>query len=332
MIGGSAGSGAALRTIAERLRRDLPAAVFVVQHVADGRGSLLASMLDRWGPLPAVEAEDDALIRPGVIHVAPSGQHLLLDGDHVRLRRGPPENRARPAIDPLFRSAAAWHDGRTVGVLLSGYLTDGAAGLYAVQRCGGLTIVQDPADAQVNEMPAYALDSVEVDYVASAPRIGELLNEIVDQPAQRLREVPRDIKIEARMAAGEGLSISNEERLGEVTPFACPDCNGNLWEIRDGRILRYRCHVGHAYSGEVLAVAQDAALDQALWSALRALRERAVMLRRLTSDAESNGRLRSVASFSEAAKQVEEEADTLQRFIVSMADRGRVRLPEDVSA
>lgn len=320
VIGGSAGALEPLRIIVERLRADLPAAIFVVQHLAAGRRSGLPGLVGRWGPLAAVEAKEGAPLRYGLIQIAPPDEHLLLESNKVRLGRGPLENRVRPAIDPLFRSAAAHHDGRVVAVLLSGYLTDGTAGLEAVQRCGGLTIVQDPKDALVDEMPSFACSHLDADYVADARQIADLLNDVIGQPVRRIAEVPLGIRMEAAMAAGEGLSIANEDRLGAPSPFACPDCSGNLWEVRDGRVLRFRCHTGHAYSGRELQQAQDEQLDRALWSALRVLRERAVMLRRMADDARERNRSMSIESFVSSARQVEEEAAVLERFILG-ADR-----------
>lgn len=316
VIGGSAGALAPLRTIVESLRCDAGApAVFVVLHVAAGHESVLPTLLDRWSPFTAALAEDDLLIRPGCILVAPPDHHLLLGQNRVKLRRGPKENSARPAIDPLFRSAAAHHDARVIAVLLSGYLMDGTAGLRAVQRCGGVTIVQDPQDARVEEMPAYALSHVEADFVAEGSRIGALINQLAGQPTERRTEIPDDVRLEARMAAGEGLTIANENRLGATTAFACPDCGGNLWEIADGSITRFRCHAGHAYTGPAVAAAQKNELDRALWSALRALRERASLLRRLAEDADRSGRSVSGAGFARTALEVEKEAEVLQRFI-----------------
>ncbi len=319
VCGGSAGALPAFRAILSALPRDIPASVFVVQHVSPDHPTMLDQLLGR-SALPVRPAEHDAEIRPGEVRTAGRDRHLVLGKDRMRLTRGPRENHARPAIDPLFRTAAVHHPGRVIAVLGSGYLSDGVAGLNAVRRCGGLTIVQDPTDAQVPELPQNALAHLEPDYVESADRIGALLGELAAQPAPEAVEIPPEIALEAAMAAGERLGIGSEDDLGRPSQCACPDCGGNLWEI-DDTMLRFRCHVGHGFTFDALQEAQAAKLDEALWSTLRSLRERAELLRRIAREGRDAGRGLSSRRFELSAAEIEEQANTLQTFILKWAER-----------
>ena len=278
-IGASAGGLAPLQRILHDLPADLPAAVFVVMHV--GRTSRLAEVLQHAGALPVKRAAAGEPVRWGQVYVAVPGCHLMLHGSHLLLRHGPTENLVRPAIDPLFRSAAASFGSRVVGVVLSGALNDGSAGLRAIQRCGGVTVVQDPADAAVPEMPRSALRHLGVDECVPTAGIGPLLAHLARTPPGPAPPVPFDIRLEAAIAAQEFPSMDNTDRLGTPSRFVCPECHGALWEINDGAMLRYRCHVGHAYTGEALMAAQAVQIEETLWSLLRAHKERAAIIRRL---------------------------------------------------
>ena len=315
VIGGSAGSFAAVKDILDRLPHDLDAALFFVQHMRRDRETSLPGLLDARGDLPVRAASDGAKVQMGEVRTACPDRHLLLTETGMRLVHGPKENHCRPAIDPLFRSAAAQYRTRVVAVLLSGYLSDGTSGLNAVRRCGGLTMVQDPDDAQVADMPMSALDHHEPDYVGSAARLADLIVELSGQRAPEPAPVPADIALETRMALGKGLSMHSEAKLGALTPFACPDCGGNLWEI-DDVVLRFRCHVGHAFTAEALGAVQGEKLDAALWTALRGLRERAELLRKLEKGGGS-GQHRLHGQFLSSAAELEAQADTLMQFILS---------------
>lgn len=315
VIGGSAGAFPAVREILDRLPADLKAGLFFVQHMKPNARSRLDRLLDQQAGFTVCAASDGKPIRLGEMRTACPDRHMLLTGDGMRLVHGPKENHCRPAIDPLFRSAAAHFQSRVVAVLLSGYLSDGVSGLNAVRRCGGLTMVQDPQDAQVADMPMNALDHHEPDFVGSAAKLAELIVELVEQPAPEPGPVPPDIAMEVRMSLGRDLSIQSEQELGQLSPFACPDCGGNLWEM-DDVILRFRCHVGHGYTADALAEVQGEKLDAALWSALRGMRERAQLLRKLENDA--RGRAVGVSDrYDASAAELEEQADILTRFIIS---------------
>ena len=254
VIGGSAGALAPLEQILAALPRDLPAAIFVTLHL--GASSNLSEILSRHTALPVHAAASGAPIERGHVYVAVSDRHLLLHDHHILLSRGPRENLARPAIDPLFRSAACSFAGRVVGIVLSGHLNDGTAGLLAIKRCGGVAVVQDPTEAACPDMATSALRHVAIDHIVPACDMAALLDQLTRQPALEAPDIPFEIRFEAAIAAQELAGMETNERLGELSPFACPECHGVLWEIDDGGLLRYRCHVGHAFTSETMHVEQ----------------------------------------------------------------------------
>jgi two-component system, chemotaxis family, protein-glutamate methylesterase/glutaminase len=264
VVGASAGGVEALVELARSLPPDLPAAVFVVLHVPSTGTSALPDILGRHGRLPAAHAKDGEPIEPGRIYVAPPDHHLLLRTGHVHLARGPRENGHRPAVDSLFRSAAREYAARVIGVVLSGALDDGTAGLAAVRARGGPTVVQEPADALFAGMPGSAIEQVGVDHVLPAAAMGPLLARLTLEPAAAAapQPAPDGMKVEV---AVEGFSLEAMEGGHPGTPsgFSCPDCNGVLWEIQDGQLQRFRCRVGHAWSPESLLTQQSEAQQAA---------------------------------------------------------------------
>lgn len=315
VIGGSAGAFPAVKEMLRKLPADLKASLFFVQHMKPDARTQLDRLLDAEAAMTVCAASDGKPVRVGEMRTACPDKHLLLTPRGMALVHGPKENHSRPAIDPLFRSAAAQYQTRVIAVLLSGFLSDGVSGLNAVRRCGGLTMVQDPEDAQVSDMPRNALDHHEPDYIGSAERLAELIVELADQPAPEPDPVPPDIEMEVRMSLGRDLSISNERKLGELSPYACPECGGNLWEI-DDVILRYRCHVGHSFTADSLAEVQGEKLDAALWTALRGMRERAQLLRKLERDG-CGHRSHVGKRYESSAVELEDQADILTRFIMT---------------
>lgn len=294
VIGGSAGAVDALMTLVAGLPANLPAAVCVVVHQPAYAPSRLPEILSRAGPLPAVPAADGTPLRPGTIHVAVPDKHLLVAGDGrggsvLRLTNGPRENRTRPAVDPLFRSAALAFGPRTIAVVLSGALDDGTAGLWTVRDRGGLAVVQDPATALVHSMPANALAEVGADHVAPAHELGPLLGRLAELPVparstdageQPTESLARDVGL---TAIDETVHASSP-RTGAPSRFSCPDCGGVLWDASaEAGPLRFRCDTGHAYSPGSLAEAQIEGVESALWASLRAL-ENAAELARLRAE------------------------------------------------
>lgn len=323
VIGGSAGSFEPLRTILSSLPASLPASVLVVLHMMADFPSLLEEHLGRDSRLPVSQATDDEPIRRGRIYLARPDYHLTLESGRMRVLRGPRENRHRPAIDPLFRTAARVYGRRVIGVILSGSHDDGSMGLYAIKQRGGIAIVQDPGEAAWSEMPRNALSYATPHYVLRARDIGSnLLNLVqIDQdeiimPSRKsatrtnesrsrraLRPAAKKAgRVNGRMQRATAASIAggeNEENLkaayfdeGEGTPsvFACPECHGILWEVRDGNLVQFRCRVGHTYGAESLAIELSEASEAALWAAMRALEEKSAMQRRIADDLSSTGK------------------------------------------
>lgn len=287
VIGTSAGGLAALAQLLGPLKKDLPASLFIVQHLAlSSSTGLHVEILQRQTALPCKAAEHGEAIRPGTVYLAPVDHHLMLKEGHVHLTRGPRENGFRPAIDTLFRSAAAHYDARVIGILLTGMLYDGTAGMEAVKRCGGITVVQDPEEAPYPDMPANVLLHMDVDYCLPVAEIGILVEELVHRKSAG-QAIPDDIKAEAAIVERVMVGTQHVEPLGERSNFTCPDCGGILWEMKDSQVSRFRCHTGHAYAAESLLLDKDKKLEETLWIAMRILEERKNMLTLLAE--ETNG-------------------------------------------
>ena len=283
VVGASAGGVQALQRLVGTLPPDFPAAVFVVLHIWPGSQSFLPEILSRAGHLKVVEATDGAPITPGTIVAAPNDMHLMLEGDRIVVVRGPRENRARPAINPLFRSAATTFRQRVIGVILTGTLDDGAAGLWAIKQCGGIAIVQ--SDAAFTEMPRSAVENVNVDFYVPLADISALLRRLTADTVELSDPGPVfdviRVNDEGTKMKSPGFDI---DQLGRRSVFSCPECNGALWELETGG-LQYRCHVGHGYSAASLKQEQNGTIETSLWSAVRALKESAALDERLAERA-----------------------------------------------
>ncbi len=313
VIGASAGGLQVLAQLLSELPKDLPASVFAVMHV--GASSHLAQVLSHASTLPVLPAKSGRVIEPGHVYVAVPGAHMLIHDSHLLLRRGPRENFARPAIDPLFRSAACTFGGAVIGVVLSGALSDGTSGLRAIKRCGGLTVVQDPSDAAVPSMPRAALRAVCVDHVAKAAELGQLLDRLVRTPAAETPPIPAEIRLETAIAAHELASMQTNEQLGTPSRFICPECHGGLWEIEDGGPLRFRCHVGHAYNGDTILVSKGNDAETMLWKLLRTHQERAALARRMAAEEKSDDRLDLANTLLQRAHEYDEDAEIVRRLL-----------------
>lgn len=330
VIGASAGGVEALQSLVSQLPADLPAAVLVVLHIPPYGGSVLPAILNRSGPLPARHPQSGDRLTPGDIMVAPPDQHLVIDGDRVQVTRGPRENGHRPAVDVLFRSAARSAGPRAIGVVLSGVLDDGTAGLAAIVSRGGVPVVQDPEDALYPGMPSNAIASVPVEHVASTAEIAKLLVRLtaeevdeVEQPASAL------MQMETELAMMDGDAMNDPERPGRPSGFSCPDCNGVLYDIRDAAVVRYRCRVGHAWSAESLLGEQDQQLEGALWMALRGLEEKAALSRAMGERARERNNPLSAGRFTEQANEATHAASLLRRLLESHLG-GDTNLAEDI--
>lgn len=316
VVGASAGGLDALRRLVAQLPADFPAAVFIVQHMAaDSSGDALLHALAEAGRLPCTRARDGERFGAGRIYLAPPDHHLLLArGQRLRATKGARENRSRPAIDPLFRSAAVAYGHRVVGVILTGYLDDGTSGLVAVKRCGGVCVAQDPEDAAFPDMPMNAVANAEIDHVVPLAGMGSLLTQIVGRPLGPRVKVPADVVTEARIAERVLSDLASVDELGDQVPFNCPGCGGVLWEIGAGA-MRYRCHTGHAFTAPVLLAEQTAKIEETLWIALRMFEERRNLLMTMAA---SKGR----GSLNGSAGERAEESMVHIRRIRSMLKSG----------
>lgn len=296
VIGGSTGALDALREIVGALPPSLGAAIFVVTHTAPDAPCVLADILDRAGPLPAAMARNGETIRPGRIYVAPPDHHLILEPGKVRLTRGPRENRFRPAIDPLFRSAAQIYGPRVIGVILTGRLDDGTSGLWTVRQLGGVAVVQDPAEAVAPSMPASALQHVHVDHVLPVAEISPALVRLTSSSIAGFTEephVPDELNIELNIASGNDALEAGITTLGEASTFACPECHGVLLQMKNVVPPRFRCHTGHGYTLGALLDEMDDAIEDSLWNALRAIQEQTMLLRRAQEHLRDNHNVRA---------------------------------------
>jgi two-component system chemotaxis response regulator CheB len=320
VIGGSSGATVPLKEILGRLPADLPAAVFVVLHIpAQGIG-IVSTVVSAASKLPVVQAESGMTIKNGHIYLAAPDCHLLLRESHIMLGRGPRENMVRPAIDALFRSAALQYGPRVIGVVLSGFLSDGAAGLTAIKQCGGLALVQDPEDAIANEMPLRALEGTTVDLCVPGTRIGDVLSELVrEEPGTRL-PVPSEIRLEVEIAAGERIGSDSLSRIADPAAVTCPSCGGVLSEIKTAHPLRFRCQVGHAYTADALAKEQEGKVDEALRVALRIIEERAELVHRMAEDGRHSGRVAVAQMYEARATEYREYADMIRRVMLHSLD------------
>jgi two-component system, chemotaxis family, protein-glutamate methylesterase/glutaminase len=314
-IGASAGGVEALVFLAKSFPSDLPAAVLITLHLSSQHRSVLDDVLNRAGPLPAAFARHGDALRKGHIYLAPVDRHLLVEDDRIVLGHGTRENNARPAIDPMMRAAAACCGPRTVGVVLTGTLGDGASGLWALDQCGGITVVQDPNDAAFPDMPMNALNRLRPDYVITLAAMPKLLASLALQPAGNAMPVPESVGFELEIAKGVPATTDDMDSLGRRSALACPDCHGVMWEIDEGELVRYRCHVGHTYTAELMSVALDENLRRALGSALRALEERRTLAAKLEKQAEQSGLPHLAASWARKSLEFQRELDVIRESV-----------------
>lgn len=259
-------------------------------------------------------------IEPGQIYLAAPDHHLLLAGDHLFLGRGPRENMVRPAIDALFRSTAHYHGPRVIGVLLSGLLSDGAAGLNAIKRCGGMAVVQHPADAISDEMPLRAMEATTVDLCIRGANMGDVLSDLVREQSGAVLPVPPEIRLEAEIAAGERIGSDNLISVGDPVALMCPACGGVLSEMKEARPMRFRCQVGHAFTPDALAKEQEGRVNEALRVALRIIEERAELMDRMAADGRRSGRPAVAEMYTARAAEYRKYADMIRRVVLKSLD------------
>lgn len=321
-IGASAGGVEALKQIVAELPADIPAAIFVVQHIRASEPSLMPEILSNAGQLPAAHPYNGEAVQHGHIYIAPPDHHMLLGSGHIHVVRGPKENGFRPAIDATFRTAARSYGARVVGVVLTGMLDDGTAGLLAIKRRGGVAVVQEPAEAAFPSMPINALRYVAVDTVLSITEMPSVLNHLAHEPASSEGEMAMTDRINLESAVSEmnNAALQKSGTIGNHSPFACPDCGGVLSEYYDGNLLRFRCEVGHAYSPESLLAQKADMLDYQMWAAYRALNERAMLARRLAEEARRLNDHVAERRFRERCELAERRKDELRQILLQNDD------------
>lgn len=324
VIGASAGGIEALKTLFAMLPATFPAAIFVVVHLSAESPGLLPVIFEHVSQLPVVQAVDQEPIRAGRVYVAPPDQHLLLEPGWMRLTHGPKENRFRPAIDPLFRSAAYAFGPQVIGIVLSGMLDDGTAGLWAVKDRGGLAVVQEPSDALYPSMPQSAARSVAVDYRLRINEMAAMLAQLVGEPLSEKEEVAMSdaLAIETKIALGDNALQSGVLRLGQPSYFTCPECHGVLVQIEEEGIIRFRCHTGHAYSQETLLAEVNEAIELGIWNAVRTMDEKNLLLRQMAQQFANHANADLAQRFTAKAEEVEQRSQLVRQFVLTHENGG----------
>jgi two-component system chemotaxis response regulator CheB len=251
-------------------------------HTSPQGPAVLADILGRTSSIPVETAETGTRLTPGHVYVAVPDYHLLVEPGTLRVTKGPRENCFRPAIDPLFRSAAQVYGPNAIGVVLTGGLDDGTAGLWAIKQLGGTAIVQDPSDALFPQMPRNAIEHVKVDHVVPASEIAPLLVRLMSQPTEEAPlAVPPEVEVEVKIAKERNPLEVGLDKIAEPSSFACPECHGVLLQLQEGDRFRFRCHTGHAYSAASLVAAVSEGIEDSLWNAIRALEEGGMLMHRM---------------------------------------------------
>lgn len=321
VIGTSAGGVEALTKLADQLPAGFPAAVLAVIHLAPFEPSHLDEIVGRSSRLKTCLGRQGQRIKTGSIYLAPPDQHMVVEDHQIRLTRGPHENRVRPAVDPLFRSVAVTYGPQAIGVVMTGALDDGTAGLLAIKRCGGIAVVQDPEDAAYPDMPRNAMAAVTVDYSVPLHGMAEILATLAREPINGDFQPPADLVREVKMSNRELPDLTPDaselESWGRQVPMSCPECGGPLREHKDVTLRRYRCHVGHSFTAQNLLADQSEKVETALWTAVRTLEERARMLSTIAEDQARHGHKRVAKPYKERADEARQQAHSIRSLLAA---------------
>ena len=325
VVGASSGGMQALKDLAAQLPETFSAPLFVVHHmVPDADAGVLARALEEGGALPCTVAKNNEHFKAGHIYVARADSHLLVKTSTMLVTKGARENRYRPALDPLFRSAAVSHGSHVISVVLTGNLDDGTEGTSAVKRCGGVTIVQDPDDAAYPDMPRSAL-AVGVDHRIPLRGLGVLLDRLVRSKPAKRKPIPEDIKIEALIAERVLSDVEAVEALGDQVPYNCPNCGGVLWEVEKSKTQRFRCHTGHSFTAATLLAEQSGKIEETLWVTLRMLEERRNLLRSMRE------RGQATSSIIERERDTEVHIERIRAILLAGGKKTSVVHPKPTS-
>lgn len=322
VIGASAGGLNALAEMVATLKKGLDVAYCIVIHLSrKGIGDFVVHRLKQVTSMPCCLVTNGAAIKKDNIYIARPNQHMLVKDNHFILGGGPEENRYRPSIDVLFRSAAVAYSSHTIGVILTGMLDDGTSGMWAIKRSGGSCIVQDPNEAEYPDMPLSVMNNMEVDHVATLGEIGLLVEEIIKHKKGRKKPVPKDVIAESNIAETTAIRIEDIEKLADTSVFACPDCGGNLWTMENDIIKRYRCHIGHAYTEKDLVIKQSETASTTLWVALRMMEERKHLLKKMEVDYAKKGYKSLSSSQEEKKDKMEHHITTLKKILFDLQNQ-----------
>jgi two-component system, chemotaxis family, protein-glutamate methylesterase/glutaminase len=315
VIGTSAGGTLAVPDLLSQLRVDMNITVFVVIHMTKRSiADMFIKRAQKHTTLKCKIPRNGESIKSGYIYFAKPDHHLLIINEKIMLGKGPMENRYRPSIDTLFRSAAATFDHRVIGIILTGMLEDGAAGMVAIKRSGGRCIIQDPNEAEYPDMPNAALKAVKADHIIPVNEMGSAISDIIQKPGRKSK-IPDDIRKEAKIAERVHIGIKALEDIGENSVFSCPDCGGNLWKLKENGSHRYRCHVGHAFTEQGLLTAMEVTTESALWTALRILDEKRNLLENLADKEKRKGSKQTAARYTKRIKELSQQIEHLKRVL-----------------
>jgi two-component system chemotaxis response regulator CheB len=316
VIGASAGGIKAIYQLIEKIPPDLAVAMFIVIHISkNSRPDIIAEQLQKKTAYTCLMAEDNELIKSGHIYLAPTNRHLLVKNGFMRLIDGPHENRWRPSIDVLFRSAAAVYDSKVIGIILSGMLDDGTSGMSAIKRCGGICLVQEPAEAEYIDMPVNVIKNVNVDYQVPVADMGYIIDDILSKPHHSPSPIPEDVKLEAEITERMVSDVDSMTKIATPSDLTCPDCGGRLSQINN-EPDRYRCHTGHVYIEPVLLDKQGEELEESIWTSIRMMEERRNLLQNMVWRHERAGN-NDTANYQQAANTLNMHIDRLKQLLLS---------------
>ena len=316
VVGASAGGLHSIIELSAQLTLEMDLSLFVVLHITHiSMEDVLIQRIQKNTSFTCKMAVHEEIIQTRHLYFAVPDKHMVLQGNKIVLGKGPAENRWRPSIDVLFRSAAASYDGRVIGIILSGLMQDGASGMLAIKRCGGTCIVQDPKETEYPDMAMAVLNSMEVDYCLSLQQMGTILLEKSKNGKYTAHSIPDDIKAEATIAARVSIGMENVKRLGQRSHFSCPDCGGGLWEMVDDDVIRYRCYTGHVYNEGELWIRQSETLENTLWMALRMMEERKQLLEKIAEEEGGKGWIRMAASKKERVIDLQSHIERLKQIL-----------------
>jgi len=291
-----------------------------VLHIPAYSETQLPWILSKVGNLNAVLAEDGEEIEPGKIYVAPNDHHMLLEEGRVVVKRGPRENRFRPAIDALFRSAAYVYRSRVIGIILSGLLDDGASGIWTIKQLGGIAIVQKPEDAEQPQLPTNVLQYVDADYTVAAADMGPIIAGLIKEAAPNKNKFSEDelkrLKMEVVIATRDNAFDMGMMEMGELTPFTCPECAGTLVRLVEANMIRFRCHTGHAYTASSLAAEVTESVEAKLWASMRAMEEVTMLMNTIADHYKELNKEDAAKLFREKAKDFKDRANTIHNTVL----------------